>query len=196
MVLSPQLLKIVLVVAIVLSLVKLVTNNKGWARRSPGLPQPFPLERFEDGEEYEDGEEEYEDGEEEYEDGEEEYEDGEEEYEDGDEEYEDGDEEYEDGDEEYEVDRASAPTAGMMNVATDLLPKPTWTDQSFSEFAPKALVGQTFLDTNKYIGVDTKGSSLRNPSYDLRSTPSIPRKDIGPWSQSTIDSDLYRKPLE
>ena len=85
---------------------------------------------------------------------------------------------------------------GMMNVATDLLPKPTWTEQNFAEFAPKALVGQNFLDTNKYIGVDTKGSSLRNPSYDLRSTPAIPRKDIGPWSQSTIDGDLYRKPLE
>ena len=41
-----------------------------------------------------------------------------------------------------------------------------------------------------------QGSSLRNANYDLRASPAIPRRDIGPWAQSTIDSDLYRKPLE
>lgn len=87
-------------------------------------------------------------------------------------------------------------TKGLMSVATDLLPKPTYKDQDFAEFAPKALLGQNFLETKKYIGVDTKGSSLRNANYDLRSTPSIPRQNVGPWAQSTIDADLLRKPLE
>ncbi len=87
-------------------------------------------------------------------------------------------------------------TKGLMNVATDLLPKPTYKDQDFAEFAPKALLGQNFLETKKYIGVDTKGSSMRNANYDLRSTPSIPRQNVGPWAQSTIDADQFRKPLE
>ena len=93
----------------------------------------------------------------------------------------------------------AAPAAfgsGRMNVATDLLPKPTYEAQNFSEFAPKSLLGQNFLDAKKYIGVDTQGSSLRNASRDLRSTPVIPRRNVGPWMQSTIESDLLRKPLE
>lgn len=85
---------------------------------------------------------------------------------------------------------------GRMNVATDLLPKPTYEAQNFSEFAPKSLLGQNFLDAKRYIGVDTQGSSLRNASRDIRSTPVIPRRNVGPWMQSTIESDLLRKPLE
>ena len=87
-------------------------------------------------------------------------------------------------------------SGGRMNVATDLLPKPTYEAQNFSEFAPKSLLGQNFLDAKKYIGVDTQGSSLRNASRDIRSTPVIPRRNVGPWLQSTIESDLLRKPLE
>jgi len=30
----------------------------------------------------------------------------------------------------------------------------------------------------------------------LRSQPIIPKKDIGPWNQSTIDQDISRVPLE
>jgi hypothetical protein len=84
----------------------------------------------------------------------------------------------------------------MHNVATDLLPKPTYAAENFAEFAPKSLLGQNFLDTKKYIGVDTQGSSLRNANRDMRSAPSIPRQQVGPWMQSTIESDMYRKPLE
>ena len=91
----------------------------------------------------------------------------------------------------------AGPAAGTpaMNIASSLLPKPDPT-QAFGEFAPKSLMGQNFLEAKKYIGVDTQGSSLRNANYDLRSNPAIPRRDIGPWSQSTFDADQYRKPLE
>jgi hypothetical protein len=90
-----------------------------------------------------------------------------------------------------------APGAPAMNLATSLLPKPSpIAKQNFGEFAPKSLLGQNFLSADKYIGVDTQGSSLRNANYDLRANPAIPRRDVGPWSQSTIEGDLFRKPLE
>ena len=218
MVVSPRVLKIVLVVAIALSLLKLVFGRRKrvhrgrWSHWKGGAGGVKPYEAF-GGEDYEDADAdaededaededaEDEDAEDDYEDEDAEDEDYEDDYEDEDYEDEDAeDEDYEDDYEDEDYETSGAATAGStvdkLGVATDLLPKPTWTDQNFAEFAPKALLGQNFLDTQKYIGVDTKGSSLRNPSYDLRATPTIPRKDIGPWAQSTIDADLYRRPLE
>lgn len=89
-------------------------------------------------------------------------------------------------------------TMPPMTTSVDLLPKPSQSANSeFGEFAPtKALEAQNFIDASKVIGVDTVGSSLRNASYDLRRAPVIPRSNAGPWSQSTIDSDLYRKSLD
>lgn len=89
------------------------------------------------------------------------------------------------------------PLVPPTNVAADLLPKPNTPQvQDFGEFAPKALQGQNFLDVTKQIGVDTQGSSLRNANYQLRSDPPNPRFNVGPWSGSTIDPDLMRRPLE
>jgi hypothetical protein len=89
------------------------------------------------------------------------------------------------------------PLVPPTNVAADLLPKPTAPQvQDFGEFAPKALQGQNFLEVSKQIGVDTQGSSLRNANYQLRSDPPNPRFNVGPWSGSTIDPDLMRRPLE
>jgi hypothetical protein len=136
------------------------------------------------------------------------YEDGEDEdYEDDeDDDDEDGeDEDYEDGmmhgDEDYEEDEDmqegySNAGAPLLSASAELLPKQQRAMGNFSEFAPKGLKGQNFLDASKFIGVNTQGSSLRNANYDLRSAPSIARKDVGPWSQSTIDPDPFRKPLE
>ena len=86
------------------------------------------------------------------------------------------------------------PDAGL---SSDLLPKPVVDVGSFADFAPTAaLAGQQFLDPEKVIGIDTQGSSLRNASRDLRAEPPIPKADVGPWSQSTITADMYRKPLQ
>jgi hypothetical protein len=52
------------------------------------------------------------------------------------------------------------------------------------------------LQAGYHIGLDTIGQSLRNPNYQLRSDPVIPKADIGPWNQSTIEPDLGRVPLE
>ena len=52
------------------------------------------------------------------------------------------------------------------------------------------------LQAGYHIGLDTIGQTLRNPNYQLRSDPLIPKSDIGPWNQSTIEPDVGRVPLE
>jgi hypothetical protein len=89
-------------------------------------------------------------------------------------------------------------TTAPLAQSVDLLPKPTLkTPGEFGEFAPTNLGSQNFIDSTKLIGLDTVGSSLRNASYDLRKSPAIVRKDVGPWANSTItDPDLYRRNLD
>lgn len=84
-------------------------------------------------------------------------------------------------------------TMAPMATSVDLLPKPVQGSTDFGEFAPKTLGTQNFVDATKFIGVDTQGSSLKNANYQIRSDPPIPRKDIGPFLQSTIEADLMRK---
>ena len=55
---------------------------------------------------------------------------------------------------------------------------------------------QNFLTAGYHLGFDTQGSSLRNASYDLRSSPPNPRYRVSIWQQSSIDPDLMRRPLE
>ena len=52
------------------------------------------------------------------------------------------------------------------------------------------------LQAGYHIGLDTIGQTLRNANLQLRSDPIIPKQDVGPWNQSTIEPDLARVPLE
>ena len=52
------------------------------------------------------------------------------------------------------------------------------------------------LQAGNLIGLDTIGQTLKNANLQLRSDPLIPKKDIGPWNQSTYEPDLARVPLE
>lgn len=52
------------------------------------------------------------------------------------------------------------------------------------------------LQAGYHIGLDTIGQTLRNANLQLRSDPIIPKSDVGPWMQSTIEPDLGRVPLE
>ena len=45
------------------------------------------------------------------------------------------------------------------------------------------------------IGIDTVGQSLRNASYDMRGSVPIPKYDIGPFNNSTIEYDYNIKSL-
>lgn len=91
-------------------------------------------------------------------------------------------------------------TPGPLATSVALLPQtspaPRPGQSSWSEFAPQTLDGQQLLEPSKFIGVDTQGSTLRNASWDLRRDPPVPRVDVGPWTQSTIDADPFRKPLD
>ena len=94
------------------------------------------------------------------------------------------------------ADSSAAP--GKRLSAEELLPK----DAANSKWAQVNPAGQgdvqnrNFLTAGYHLGVDTQGSSLRNPSHDLRSTPANPRMRVSIWNQSDIEPDMNRRPLE
>ena len=55
---------------------------------------------------------------------------------------------------------------------------------------------QNFLTAGYHMGFDTVGTSLRNASHDLRSTPPCPRYRISVFNNSTIEPELTRRPFE
>ena len=57
-------------------------------------------------------------------------------------------------------------------------------------------VPDLIMSPQSKIGIDTISSWLKNPSYDLRSDPIIPKVDVGPWNNSTFEPDLARVPFE
>jgi hypothetical protein len=81
----------------------------------------------------------------------------------------------------------------------DLLPKDQ--NSQWSALNPSAankgdILMPDLLQAGYHIGLDTIGQTLRNPNYQLRSDPLIPKSDVGPWNHSTIEPDLGRVPLE
>ena len=79
---------------------------------------------------------------------------------------------------------------------SDLLPKDMNSDWSSVNPANADLKNINLLSAGQLIGINTVGSSLRNPSLQERSEPIIPKTNIGPWNNSTIDADTLRRPLE
>jgi len=80
---------------------------------------------------------------------------------------------------------------------SDLLPQDS--NNQWSNLNPVLNGGSQFpdlLQAGYHIGLDTIGQTLRNPNYQLRSDPIIPKQEIGPWNQSTIEPDYGRVPLE
>jgi hypothetical protein len=59
-----------------------------------------------------------------------------------------------------------------------------------------SIVMPDLLQAGYHIGLDTIGQTLRNANLQLRSDPIIPKQDVGPWMNSTIEPDLARTPLE
>ena len=82
---------------------------------------------------------------------------------------------------------------------SDLLPADE--NNLWSALNPNAVKsGETsmpdLLKAGHHIGLDTIGQTLRNANLQLRSDPIISKAEVGPWNQSTIETDFARVPLE
>lgn len=52
------------------------------------------------------------------------------------------------------------------------------------------------INAGHHVGINTVGSSLRNANLQIRSEPVIPQGNVGPWNQTTIESDNMRRGFE
>ena len=83
-------------------------------------------------------------------------------------------------------------------TAEDLLPK----DAANSKWAQVSPAGQgdvkdqNLLTAGYLMGINTVGQSMRNANYQIRSDPPNARMNVGPWNQSTIESDQSRRHFE
>ncbi len=83
-------------------------------------------------------------------------------------------------------------------VAEDLLPKEA-ANTKWAQVNPVgtgALQNVSLLTAGYNLGVNTVGSSHKNPNMSLRADPAIPKSDVSPWLNSTIEPDMWRKKLE
>lgn len=81
--------------------------------------------------------------------------------------------------------------------SADLLPMDA--NSKFAQVAPSgqgSLQDKNFINAGYHVGSNTVGSSLRNGNRQLRSDPYIPKKNVGPFQQSTIEPDVSRRPLD
>lgn len=87
--------------------------------------------------------------------------------------------------------------AGAVASPHDLLPvdqNSQWA--ALNPVAQGNIAAPDLLQAGYHIGLDTIGQTLRNANLQERSDPIIPKSNVGPWNQSTIDPDLGRVPLE
>ena len=80
---------------------------------------------------------------------------------------------------------------------SELLPKDT--NSQWAQLNPTGsgdLQEVNLLRSGSHMGIDTVGNSLRNANLQLRSEPSNPQVNVGPWNNTTISPDTMRVPLE
>jgi len=85
-----------------------------------------------------------------------------------------------------------------MSVDSDRLPKSSEdsTEDAFASLRTgKVIEDKNLLAPQDTIGVDTIGSSLRNGNQQVRSDPVIKQENVSPWNRSTIDPNLFQRPL-
>lgn len=78
----------------------------------------------------------------------------------------------------------------VSNSPQDLLPSKVGMDVNAD------LKNINLLNAGANYGINTVGSSLRNPNLQLRSEPIIQKVATGPWNNTTIDPDTTRRGLE
>lgn len=58
------------------------------------------------------------------------------------------------------------------------------------------LINRNLFESGHHAGLNTQSSTMKNANLQLRSDPLIPRRDVGPWHQSTYEADTNRRPFE
>lgn len=92
--------------------------------------------------------------------------------------------------------KVDLPTGGEMITPEDLLPKTEEVKQFEDQFPTGRgdIKGKNFLIASHNFGINTVGTSNKNPNLQLRSDPAITRVDVGPWNNSSIEpSDLTNR---
>jgi hypothetical protein len=92
-----------------------------------------------------------------------------------------------------------APPASSVSNPSDLLPtdqNSQWSALNPNTMSKGDVLMPDLLQAGYHIGLDTIGQTLRNANLQYRSDPVIPKTQVGPWNQSTIEPDLGRVPLE
>lgn len=88
--------------------------------------------------------------------------------------------------------------SGSTLQAPDLLPGDHGTN-AWEETSPQSagnITDQNFLESGHHYGINTVGQSLKNSNKQLRSDPPIPKVNVSPFLNSTIDPDTNRKCFE
>jgi len=84
--------------------------------------------------------------------------------------------------------------------STDLLPKgqlgASWA--SVNPASQGDIQGQNFLDAGSHTNTAVAGISQtnKNASWDIRSETPNPRANVGPWLQSTIETNPFKRGLD
>jgi len=96
---------------------------------------------------------------------------------------------------------ATPRTNNADSVNTRMTPNellPSQRDNEWSSLHPASddLTNVNLLSAGQIIGINTVGSSMRNANLQLRSEYPIPKQRMGPWNESTIETDTLRRPLE
>lgn len=97
----------------------------------------------------------------------------------------------------YATDRNNTSFPKEQLTAEELLPQDN--SSLWAQVNPSgegSLKDRNFLQSGYHIGINTVGQTLRNANLQLRSEPPCPQVKVSPWSQSTIEADLGRKPFE
>lgn len=90
------------------------------------------------------------------------------------------------------------PFPSDMVMPEDLLPHDA-ANSPFSQMNPPcsgSMTDQNFLQPGMNIGIDTKGSTMKNPNYSIRSDYPVAKVDGLIWGNTDWEQDLNRKHFE
>ena len=91
---------------------------------------------------------------------------------------------------------AVQPQSQQVLSAEQLLPKDSNADFANPNGSSPNPIVVDLMAAGAFIGLDPKGSTMKNANLQLRSDPHITKLNVGPWSNSTIEPDLGQVPLD